>query len=68
VGREWTVVAVRRADFDGAAAERTMRHVGAERSRLVRLELAGSDPQVQIEVKASLWAARPPMELREVDR
>jgi hypothetical protein len=45
-----------------------MRHVGEDQSRLVRLELAGSAPRVQIEVQASLWAARPPMELREVAR
>ncbi len=68
VGREWTVVAIPRADFDGPSAERAVRRVGEDRSRLVRLELRASDPRTRIEVQKSLWAARPPVELREVSK
>jgi len=68
VGRDWTVVAIPRADFDGAKAERNVRRVGEDRSRLVRLELRASDPRTPIEVQKSLWAARPPVELREVSK
>jgi hypothetical protein len=66
VGREWTVVAVRRADFDGPSAEKGVRAVGEGRSRLVRLE--ASAERARVEVQSSLWAARPPVELREVVR
>jgi hypothetical protein len=66
VGREWTVVAVRRADFDGPSAEKGVRAVGVDRSRLVRLE--ASAERARVEVQSSLWAARPPVELREVVR
>jgi hypothetical protein len=66
VGTGWTVVAVRRADFDGPLAEKGVRAVGADRSRLVRFE--ASAERALVEVQSSLWAARPPVELREVDR
>lgn len=61
VGREWTVIAVRRADFDGPSAEKGVRAVGEDRSRLVRLE--ASAERARVEVQSSLWAARPPVEL-----
>jgi hypothetical protein len=63
VGREWTVVAIPRADFDGEKAERSVRRVGEDRSRLVRLELKASLPRTPVEVRRSLWAARPPVEV-----
>lgn len=66
VGREWTVVAVKRADFDGPSAEKGVRVVGEDRSRLVRLE--ASAERARVEVQSSLWAARPPVELLEVVR
>jgi hypothetical protein len=68
VGREWTVVAIPRAAFDGPEALRTVRRVGEDRSRLVRLELRASLARTRIEVQKSLWAARPPVELREVSK
>ena len=68
VGRDWTVVAIRRSDFDGPEAVRTVRRVGEDMSRLVRLELRASAPRTRIEVQKSLWAARPPVELREVSK
>ncbi|MCK6458634.1 MAG: hypothetical protein L6Q95_01910 [Planctomycetes bacterium] len=66
VGREWTVVAVRRADFDGPSAGKGVRAVGEDRSRLVRIE--ASAERARVEVQSSLWAARPPVELSEVVR
>jgi len=64
VGRDWTIIAVPRAAFEDAAAETTVRPVGAG-SRLVRLELAPTTAGTRIEVKTSLWAARPPLEIPE---
>jgi hypothetical protein len=57
---------VRRADFDGPLAEKGVRAVGADRSRLVRFE--ASAERALVEVQSSLWAARPPVELPEVVR
>jgi len=68
VGQEWTVVAVRRADFDGPLAEKTVRTVGKDRSQLVRFELKASAERARVEVQSSLWAARPPVESLEVVR
>ncbi len=68
VGAEWTVVAIPRAAFDGPEALRTVRRVGEDRSRLVRLELKASSLGTRIEVQKSLWAARPPVELLEVSK
>lgn len=67
VGPEWTVVAVRRADFDGPAAEKGVRTVGADRSQLVRLEVSAAG-RARVDVQSSLWAARPPVKLVEVVR
>jgi hypothetical protein len=63
VGPDWTVVAIPRAAFDGPEAERNVRAVGEQMSRLVRLELVASAPGTRVEVKRSLWAARPPVEV-----
>jgi hypothetical protein len=68
VGRDWTVVAIPRAAFDGPEALRTVRRVGEDRGRLVRLELKASRGRAVVEVQKSLWAARPPVELREVSK
>lgn len=67
VGRDWTIIAVPRAAFDDATAEKAVRHLGAS-SHLVRLELAPVVPGTRIEVQTSLWAARPPLEIPEVVR
>jgi hypothetical protein len=67
VGPDWTVVAVRRADFDGPGAEKGVRVVGEDSSRLVRLEASAAE-RARVEVQSSLWAARPPVELVEVVR
>jgi len=45
-----------------------VRKVGEDSSRLVRFELRASAKRAQVEVQSSLWAARPPLELREVVR
>jgi hypothetical protein len=63
VGRDWTTIAIPRADFDGPAAERGVRHVGEGMSRLVRLELKASASGTRVEVQRSLWADRPPVEV-----
>ena len=41
---------------------------GCESSRLVRLELRSAESNVDIVLKASLWAQRPPADLPEVAR
>jgi len=68
VGTDWTVVAVPRAAFRGPAAERKERRISVWFSRLVRLELRPTEPDVTIDIKASLWAGRPPTEVPEVVR
>lgn len=68
VGTEWTVVAVRRGDLDGAGAEKGARPIGEASSQLVRFELRASAERARVDVQTSLWAARPPVELREVVR
>lgn len=68
VGTDWTVIAVPRAAFRGPAAERQERRISVWFSRLVRLELRPTEPDVKIDIKASLWAVRPPTEVPEVVR
>ena len=68
VGTDWTVIAVPRAAFRGPDAERKTRKISVWFSRLVRLELRPTEPDVTIDIKASLWAGRPPTEVPEVDR
>ncbi|MHC4819879.1 MAG: hypothetical protein ACYTF8_17685 [Planctomycetota bacterium] len=68
VGTDWTVVAVPRAAFRDPAAERKERRISVWFSRLVRLELRPTEPDVTIDIKASLWAGRPPTEVPEVVR
>lgn len=68
VGTDWTVIAVPRAAFRDPAAERQERKISVWFSRLVRLELRPTEPDVKIDIKASLWAVRPPTEVPEVVR
>jgi hypothetical protein len=68
VGTDWTVIAVPRAAFRGPDAERKTRKISVWFSRLVRLELRPTEPDVTIDIRASLWAGRPPTEVPEVVR
>jgi hypothetical protein len=68
VGTDWTVIAVPRAAFRDPAAERKERRISVWFNRLVRLELRPTEPDVTIDIKASLWAGRPPTEVPEVVR
>ncbi|MHC4970964.1 MAG: hypothetical protein ACYTG3_01400 [Planctomycetota bacterium] len=68
VGTDWTVIAVPRAAFRDPAAERKERRISVWFNRLVRLELRPTEPGVTIDIKASLWAGRPPTEVAEVVR
>jgi hypothetical protein len=63
VGRDWTTIAIPRADFDRPSVERDVRVVGEGKSRLVRLELKASAQGTRVEVQRSLWADRPPVEV-----
>jgi hypothetical protein len=63
VGRDWTTIAIPRADFSGPEAERSVRSVGEGMSQLVRLELKALNPRTRVDVQRSLWAARPPVEV-----
>ncbi|MHC4550853.1 MAG: hypothetical protein ACYTEZ_19020 [Planctomycetota bacterium] len=68
VGTDWTVIAVPRDAFGAPTAARQERKISRGRSRLVRLELGPQEPDIEIELKASLWAHRPPTEVPEVVR
>jgi anti-sigma factor RsiW len=68
VGKDWTVIAVPRAAFRDPAAERKERRISVWFEKLVRLELRPTEPGVKIDIKASLWAGRPPTEVAEVVR
>ncbi|MFB3066383.1 MAG: FecR domain-containing protein [Planctomycetota bacterium] len=61
VGPEWTVVAVPLDAFDGPEADKDTREIPRSRSRFARIELAPVAAGAEFELKASLWAARPPL-------
>ncbi len=61
VGPEWTVVAVPLVAFDGPEADKDTREIPRSRSRFARIELAPVAAGAEFELKASLWAARPPL-------
>ena len=61
VGSEWTVVAVPLSAFDGPEADKDNREIPRSRSRFARIELAPVAAGAKFELKASLWAARPPL-------
>jgi hypothetical protein len=61
VATEWCVVAVPVAAFDGPDAEKGKRRLPRNRRHFVRLDLRAVDAGVEFELKASLWAARPPL-------
>jgi len=64
---DWTLITVPRTAFDKPArgvtiVSRKERKIPAGRSQLMRLELRPASADVTFELKASLWAARPPAE------
>ncbi|MFQ5844933.1 MAG: zf-HC2 domain-containing protein [Planctomycetota bacterium] len=61
VGTDWCVISVPVAAFDGPEARKGKRRLLRNRSRWVRLDLMAVDAGVEFELKASLWAARPPL-------
>ncbi len=61
MGLEWTVVAVPLVAFDGPEADKDTREIPRSRSRFARIELAPVAAGAEFELKASLWAARPPL-------
>jgi len=60
VGPDWSVHAVRLDEFRTGGAGAELRTISPGRRALARLELRAGDPEAWIELKASLWAARPP--------
>jgi len=67
VGRTWTVVAIPLAAFGGESAKRETIRIPRGRSRLVRFELRSAVSKT-FDLKASLWAPRPPVVLSEANR
>jgi hypothetical protein len=63
-----TVVSIPLSAFSAPDAGCEDRKIPFGRSRLVRLELRPSQADVELRLKASLWAARPPADLSEVVR
>lgn len=68
VGTDWTVIAVPRDAFDKEGVKRQDRKIPAGRSTLMRLELRPAVTDITLELKASLWAVRPPADHSEAVR
>jgi hypothetical protein len=68
VQTDLTVVSIPLSAFSAPDAGREDREIPLGRSRLVRLELRPSQADVELRLKASLWAARPPADSSEVVR
>ncbi len=60
VGTEWSVVVVPITAFNEEGAERGVRMVPANRSRLVRLELGATEKGAGVELRSALWADHRP--------
>ena len=66
VGTDWTVVSVAQKAFEDPSNQGKNRKIHVSRSRLKRLELRAANGDTTFELKASLWAVRPPVDLSEV--